>query len=108
MSRGDAPFYELPYVELRGIPALRYQDKVAAMTELQFDYRVAPRWTLVGFGGLGQAAEKLSDIGSETTRSTIGGGFRYIWRGDSVCRPAWTWPMDPRNGLYTCSSATPG
>jgi hypothetical protein len=78
LARGDTPFFELPFITLRGIPAMRYQDNVAAVTELQLNYRVDPRWSLVGFGGLGQAADKISDLGSEETRETIGGGFRYL------------------------------
>jgi hypothetical protein len=78
LARGDPPFFELPFIALRGIPAMRYQDNVAAMTELQLNYRVDPRWSLVGVGGLGQAVDKLSDLGSEDIRKTIGGGFRYL------------------------------
>jgi hypothetical protein len=33
LLRGDAPFFELPYIELRGIPAMRYQDDVAVMSD---------------------------------------------------------------------------
>lgn len=76
--RGDAPFFELPYIELRGIPAMRYQDNVAVMTELQANYRLNPRWWLVGFGGLGQAEDSISALGSGDVETTIGGGFRYL------------------------------
>lgn len=78
LARGDTPFFELPYIALRGIPAMRYQDNVAAMAELQLNYRLDPRWSLVGFGGLGQAAETISDLGIEETKETVGGGFRYL------------------------------
>jgi hypothetical protein len=30
---GDVPFYQLPFIELRGIPAVRYQDENAAVGE---------------------------------------------------------------------------
>jgi hypothetical protein len=68
LARGDAPFFELPYIDLRGIPAMRYQDDVAVMSELQLSYQLNPRWSLVGFGGLGQAVDSLGAIGTETSR----------------------------------------
>lgn len=78
LARGDTPFFELPFVDLRGIPAMRYQDNVAAMTELQLNYKIASRWSLVGFGGAGQATDKVSDLSSKDTKTTVGGGFRYL------------------------------
>lgn len=78
LARGYTPFFELPFIALRGIPAMRYQDNVAAMTELQLNYKVNPRWSLVGFGGIGKAADKISDLGSEEARTALGGGFRYL------------------------------
>jgi hypothetical protein len=78
LARGDAPFFELPYIDLRGIPAMRYQDDVAVMSELQLTYHLNPRWSLVGFGGLGQAVDSIGAIGNGDVEKTIGGGFRYL------------------------------
>ena len=30
---GEAPFYMLPFIEMRGVPSVRYQDKVTLLTE---------------------------------------------------------------------------
>jgi hypothetical protein len=78
IARGDIPFFELPFIDLRGIPAMRYQDQVVAVAELQASYRLNPRWSLVGFGGLGQTAEAIDELGEDGTEKTIGGGFRYL------------------------------
>ena len=51
---GDTPFWALPFVWMRGIPAMRYQgDSVAQIeTEARWDFK-GP-WSLVGFLGYGQ------------------------------------------------------
>jgi hypothetical protein len=71
----DAPFYALPYIELRGIPALRYQGENVVTTELQMNWNFHPRWTAVGFIGGGRAGDDLNDADTETAG---GFGFRYM------------------------------
>ena len=75
----DAPFYALPYVELRGVPVLRYQGHAAASLEAELRWNFVRRWALVGFGGLGQAVDHPSDFGGESYTVTAGGaGMRYM------------------------------
>ena len=73
LTGGDVPFYGLPYVRLRGVPALRYQGDSALVAETELRWDVVRRWSLVGFGGAG-AVDALRD---EVARSA-GGGFRYL------------------------------
>ena len=40
---GDVPFYRLPYVDMRGIAAGRYQDERAAMLETELRWNLTPR-----------------------------------------------------------------
>jgi len=54
-ARGDVPFYQLPFIELRGIPVARYQDENAAVVETELRWNVTPRWALIGFLGGGCA-----------------------------------------------------
>jgi hypothetical protein len=68
-ARGDAPFYQLPYIELRGIPALRYQGDETAVVEAELRWNVTPRWAIVAFAGTGHAEESASAWGA---------GFRYL------------------------------
>jgi len=77
-TSGDVPFYLEPFVEIEGIPAMRYQGATAATLEVRGGYDIRPRWTVVGFVGGGRAAESLSDLGSATTHSAYGLGFRYL------------------------------
>jgi len=77
-SSGDVPFYLEPFVEMEGIPAMRYQGPAAATAEIRGGYDVRPRWTLLGFAGAGRAADSLSDLSSATSRTAYGVGFRYL------------------------------
>jgi hypothetical protein len=77
-ARGDAPFYVLPFIDLRGIAYGRYQDENAAMAEGELRFAVTPRWTLLGFGGAGRTWGQRNDFGDATTRTTHGIGFRYM------------------------------
>src|SRR5215469_16987653 len=43
--RGDVPFYQLPYIELRGIPLMRYQGEDTAVAEAELRWTATPRWT---------------------------------------------------------------
>jgi hypothetical protein len=77
-SGGDTPFYALPFIDLRGIPVVRYQDRHALMTELEARVRVISRWSLIGFSGLGWAVPSLGDLSAAPTRVTGGFGVRYL------------------------------
>ena len=77
-SSGDVPFYALPFIHLRGIPIMRYQGMHVLETEVEAAWSFTPRWTIVGFTGVGRTADALNDFGSSTSRHTIGTGFRYL------------------------------
>lgn len=74
---GKIPFFAYPFVDLRGIPALRYQGQDVVIGEAEYLWGVTPRWTVVLFGGVG-ITTPITDIDSETKTVTAGGlGFRY-------------------------------
>ncbi len=78
-SDSAAPFYALPYITLRGVPALRYQGTAVISLEGELLWNFSGRWSLVGFGGVGQAANSTSDFGGESETVVAGGmGFRYL------------------------------
>src|SRR5258706_237723 len=77
-ARGDVPFYQLPFVELRGVPVARYQDQSTAVLDSELRWNMTPRWALVGFIGVGRAwgsRNAFSDAGVVTAG---GAGFRYL------------------------------
>ncbi len=75
---GDAPFYLLPYISMRGIPAVRYQGKVNLLVETEQRWDFVRRWSLLGFGGLGKAFNDYSEFGDAETIYSYGAGFRYL------------------------------
>ena len=77
-SNGNTPFYALPYIELRGIPALRYQGEDVLVVEAEPRWDFTSRWSLVGFLGAGWAADSASDWSTSETKVAGGLGFRYL------------------------------
>lgn len=77
-TSGDAPFYALPYIDMRGIPALRYQGESVLVTEIEPRWDLTDRWSLVGFVGSGWT--ESGDEGAQNYSGIIagGGGFRYL------------------------------
>lgn len=72
---GDTPFYALPYVELRGVPAQRYQGETAASLEAELRWQFWNRFSLVGFAGVGSVGKSLMDLDEAVVAG--GAGFRY-------------------------------
>ncbi|RLD73892.1 MAG: hypothetical protein DRJ10_17350, partial [Bacteroidetes bacterium] len=77
IASDNTPFYLLPYVNLRGVPALRYQGELTMLAETEQMVNVYNRWSLVGFAGIGTTAASLENIEFGATAWNVGGGFRY-------------------------------
>jgi outer membrane translocation and assembly module TamA len=75
---GDAPFYAVPYIELKGVPALRYQGKNVLTTEVRLDWAFHPRWQVGAFVGAGRAADSFDNLTDAPSRTSRGVGFRYM------------------------------
>lgn len=75
---GDVPFYQLPFLDMRGLPAARYQDQHTGLAELELRWNVNPRWALIGFAGAGRAWGKRDDFKQADTIVSKGAGFRYL------------------------------
>ncbi|QGZ57740.1 BamA/TamA family outer membrane protein [Paraburkholderia acidiphila] len=77
-STGDIPFYAQPYVDLRGVQKGRYQDRNAISTEAELRWDVTPRWSLLGFTGIGKAYGRLESFSQAQNVTSVGAGFRYL------------------------------
>ncbi len=78
-TSGDTPFYEVPFIEMRGIPSMRYQGETVGVVETELTWKVSPRWSVLGFIGAGWAADSASDLSDESdTIISKGVGFRYL------------------------------
>ncbi|NRB40607.1 MAG: BamA/TamA family outer membrane protein, partial [Pseudomonadales bacterium] len=71
------PFYALPGINMRGIPAARYQGEAVALAEAQLTWDVNFRWAVSIFGGAGRAADSPGELSDAASRTTKGVGFRY-------------------------------
>ncbi|PMQ02930.1 Outer membrane protein assembly factor BamA [Dyella sp. AD56] len=76
--RGNAPFYQQPSIDLRGIAYGQYQDQNVGMLEAELRWNFTPRWALLGFGGAGKAWGRTLDFGDASTHTAEGVGFRYL------------------------------
>ena len=78
VATGSPPFYAMPFISLRGVPALRYQGEVTALIETEHQYNFTTRWSVVGFAGIGTAITRENDTSTNLTAWNAGGGFRYL------------------------------
>lgn len=78
VATDDTPFFALPYVSLRGIPVLRYQDRRTAVVETELRWNMTARWALVGFAGAGRDFGRHEDFSDADTVTTRGAGIRYL------------------------------
>lgn len=76
-ANGEVPFYLLPFVEMRGVPLLRLQDRRTALVETELRWNVDARWAAVGFLGAGRAWGTNTNFSEGTDTVTKGVGFRY-------------------------------
>lgn len=77
-TSGDAPFYDLAMISMRGIPYGRYVDDSKLTFEAELRWDVAERWTVVGFGGVGVVSDDFGDLFDEDEHYAAGVGFRYL------------------------------
>jgi hypothetical protein len=76
-TNGDAPFYAKPYIQMRGVPAMKYQNNNTMLAEMQWTFKTYKRWKLDVFTGTGKAFESFQDFGQATWVYNYGVGFRY-------------------------------
>lgn len=77
-SQGDIPFFAQPYVNLRGVSQAKYQDRNQLTGEIELRYNITPRWSILGFGGVGKAYGNLHSFADAPTAFGFGTGFRYL------------------------------
>jgi hypothetical protein len=76
-SWGDIPFFAKPYVNLRGIPAMRYQEFNTLTFETEERFDLTNRWALTAFGGVAKAFNPERTFTDYDWAYNYGGGFRY-------------------------------
>jgi hypothetical protein len=74
---GNAPFYDLSQMHLRGFPMGRYVDDSAVSGQVEGRWNFYKRWSVVLFGGAGRIGEGFKDLGSSPNLYAGGAGIRY-------------------------------
>ncbi|WP_245608380.1 MULTISPECIES: BamA/TamA family outer membrane protein [Shewanella] len=75
---GEAPFYAKPYLDMRGMAAMRYQADNTALGEVEITYDIDDRWTILGFAGTGKAVNNNQSFSDAKWQNAQGAGFRYL------------------------------
>ncbi len=76
-ASGGTPFYLLPFVDMRGVQAMRYSGQAMASAQAELRWQFYKRWSAVLFGGAGRTRSGRGPI-TETDNVAAGGaGFRY-------------------------------
>ncbi|MBG7629816.1 MAG: glyceraldehyde-3-phosphate dehydrogenase, partial [Bacteroidetes bacterium] len=70
-------FYAKPYINMRGVPAMKYQSDNTILVETEWKFKVYKRWSIDTFVGSGKAFESFDSFGAATWVYSYGLGFRY-------------------------------
>ena len=90
---GRPPFWAYPWISLRGIPALRYQNERTGVVEIEGRYNLAERWGVVAFVGRGRSRgdNPAFDVEEKILAGGVGGRWLFkpdenLWIGIDVAR----------------------
>ncbi len=79
---GDAPYYALckfgVFPDLRGYVGGRYRDQTMLAVQSEIRWRFSKRFTAIGFAGVGEVAESVSDFDLDHLLPSFGAGLRYL------------------------------
>jgi len=86
VSGDEAPFFAYPFIQMRGVPAMKHQGEKVAQYEAQLRWAFSRRWSVLGFTGLGRAYGKdkffpgLIEVSFKDAETVVSGGvgFRYL------------------------------
>lgn len=81
-ASGDPPFWGYPWITLRGVPAMRYQNQRVGVVETELKWNVLRRWAAVGFIGDGWTGGDLARFEDEGNIVAGGVGARYLFDTD--------------------------
>ncbi|MDM0047492.1 hypothetical protein [Variovorax sp. J22R115] len=76
-SSDGTPFFLRPFVQLRGVPAMRYQGDQVASLEVEARWRFFGRWSGVVFAGGGTTRTTVDNFSATQNVGSGGFGFRY-------------------------------
>ncbi len=75
---GTAPFYLKPFIDMRGVPANRYQGNSTILIEVEQRWDFVRRWSALVFGGTGKGMDNWGEFGQAEWAWGYGVGGRYL------------------------------
>jgi len=84
LSSGTTPFFDMPYLHLRGFPYAQYIDKQSASIQGELRWKMTKKWMVNLFGGLGWIADKPEELINSKTVPTGGAGINYLLAEDQA------------------------
>lgn len=78
LSTGSTPFFDLPFLHMRGFPYARYIDKQSSSIQGELKYKLTKKWGLSLFGGVGWIASTPDQLFRKPMIPTVGTGVRYL------------------------------
>ncbi|MET0345852.1 MAG: hypothetical protein ABW218_06290 [Casimicrobiaceae bacterium] len=76
-SSSGTPFFMRPFIQLRGVPAMRYQGDQMGLAEVEARWQFYGRWSVVAFGGGGTTRSERNGFSTTQNVGSGGVGFRY-------------------------------
>lgn len=90
---GDPPLWGYPWITLRGVPALRYQNEKTGVLETELRWNILDRWAVLGFVGVGgtRGDTRIYEDESGIVAGGVGGRWLFrpqdnLWVGVDVAR----------------------
>ncbi len=77
---GEPPLWAFPWITLRGIAALRYQNEKTGVIETELRWNIFDRWAVVGFVGVGATRGDTRIYEDESGIVAGGIGGRWLFR----------------------------
>ncbi len=97
---GTVPFYFKPFIDMRGVPAERYQGRTTVLMELEERWDCYRRWSVLFYGGLGKGFDSFSEFSSADWAYSYGTGFRYLLARKLQLRTGVDLAMGPEGFTY--------
>ena len=77
---GEPPLWGYPWVTLRGVPALRYQNETTGVVETELWWNIFDRWAVLGFIGVAATRGDVRQYEDESGIVAGGLGGRFLFR----------------------------
>lgn len=74
---GAPPFYAVPWVTLRGIPAMRFQGEDVVVAEVEGRFNFSDNWAMIAFWGKGWTDVRVPEAETQEDIKAWGVGGRY-------------------------------